>query len=91
MQSAFYVVSNKRKAGRKPISNENKTPQYVVLLVLRCDPSSIRIIGGEEIDPHSRPFQIAIYVNDTVDSAVPRFYCGGSIYDEVGGKKEELD
>ncbi len=43
---------------------------------------SDRIIGGEEVEPHSRPFQVAIYVNDTGEE-LPRFYCGGSVYDET--------
>ncbi len=43
-------------------------------------PPDGRIVGGEEAEPHSRPYQIALYIGTGVFKS---FACGGSVYDEV--------
>ncbi len=44
-----------------------------------------RIVGGEEVDPpHSRNYQVAMYINDgSGPGGLPHFSCGGSVYDET--------
>ncbi len=59
-------------------------PLLLLLLLASSARCQDRIIGGTVVDPpHSRDFQVAIYVDDQGEGELPRFYCGGSVYDET--------
>ncbi len=57
---------------------------FLLLLFAASIHCQDRIIGGTVVDPpHSRDFQVAIYVDDQGEGELPRFYCGGSVYDDT--------